>query len=80
MTTYKMRAEGIFDVMAVWTGTAICPGRYKIEKPTKHIPDVEIEFDSHHPIEYLIKEMDRIPDTHVMQETIKPIEEYTGER
>lgn len=76
MNIFKFRAECLHDVVALLEDF----------KPTKATIDFEMEVDvvcTLHTVAELdevITYMRPIPDSHVMIETIKPINEYTGIR
>lgn len=76
MNIFKFRAECLHDVVALLEDF----------KPTKATIDFEMEVDvvcTLHTVAELdevITYMRPIADSHVMIETIKPINEYTGER
>lgn len=75
--TYKLRAECFLDVFNFIV--SFKPITYKIIKDDV-FPDVEFEFDSDCNIELVIDSINQLEDCHVMAQTIKPINEYTGER
>jgi hypothetical protein len=75
--TYKLRAEFFLDVFTFIE--SFKPLTYKIIKDGV-LPDVEFEFDSDCNIDSIINAIEQLEDCHVMAQTIKPINEYTGER
>ncbi len=78
-TQYKLRAEGINDVLNFLLSAAKSIKSYKIIG-NSFIPDVEFEFESKLTQSELEEILEQIPDSHVMLETLKPLAEYTGER
>tara|TARA_R110000868_G_scaffold275187_1_gene534865 strand:- start:177 stop:440 length:264 start_codon:yes stop_codon:yes gene_type:complete len=83
MTTYKFRAETLIDIelFKIQAGGHISNLKAIPNDPeTSTFPDITITFDSEMPIENLIYIMRKVEDGHVMFQTLKPIEEYTGER
>ena len=78
---YKLRAECKldFDNFIKETGKLISNIRYNLIG--KNIPDVVIEFESVLSKEQIIHLMQNlVEDSHVMWQTIQPINLYTGER
>lgn len=79
--TYKMRAEGLIDIyrfilLFAKKGTL---GNYKIIANGIY-PDAVIEFESTSSIESILRTLEKVPDGHVMMDTLKLKKEYTGER
>ena len=52
---------------------------FKMQKD-KELPDVEFEFETELALDEIIMTLQDIDDSHVMYQTVKPIDEYTGER
>lgn len=77
--TYKMRAEGVNDVFEFVRAMGRNIKKYRIIGNTI-IPDVEFEFETKKSLHIVLNTLRRIPDSHVMIETVKPISEYTGVR
>lgn len=82
MNTYKLRAECWDDIQKMYEelGDDVIPFGVTIHKDKSGLPDVEAVFKSPLPWQKIIDLMLCIEDGHVMYQTIKPIEEYTGER
>lgn len=84
MNTYKFRAECSTDVINFFR--AMAEGTFdsvQIESQEINgdlVPDVEVVFDSSNPLATLIQAAKAIEDCHVIAQTIRPIERYTGER
>lgn len=74
---YKLRAECWFDVNRLVE--KICPKTLKVDKPGL-LPDCTVEFETDLPIGLVRAVLRRIPDAHVMLETVQPVAAYTGER
>jgi hypothetical protein len=77
--TYKLRAEGLNDFLAF-----LQQGMYmKIKSFTVEpigIPDVVVTFITDSSLSEIKSKLKKVPDSHVMLETVKPINEYTGDR
>jgi hypothetical protein len=78
---YKMRAEGLVDIyrfllLFAKKGTL---GNYKI-MGNGNYPDADIEFQCSSSLEGILRTLDKVPDGHVMMDTLKLKTEYTGER
>ena len=76
---YKLRAECLHDVLLL------------IRKMTKNVwgikivqwgtsPDVEFEFKSRLTLDEILAILSNQVDSHVMRDTLRPFDEYTGER
>jgi hypothetical protein len=76
---YKFRAECQYDVDVFKYGNEHEISNLKIEND-KDFPDVYVTFDSDLPLEEIIYLMREVEDGHVMYQTLRPIQEYTGER
>ena len=79
MTKYKFRAEGMNDVFAFMQIHIMSIGKYCLSGYNAQ-PDVEFEFESSEPIETIMKILRKIPDSHVMRETLQTKSKYTGKR
>jgi hypothetical protein len=44
------------------------------------VPDVVVTFDTSSSLSEIKQKLREVPDSHVMLQTVKPINEYTGER
>lgn len=76
--TYKFRAECIHDVLE-FMGKAKFQYDIKIERKD-FFPDVVVEIATKESIESIVNVFNKIPDTHVVVETIQPKKLYTGDR
>lgn len=76
---YKLRAECSHDVARFISATHQHLSELKMTR-MKNIPDVELEFETEFPLNKVITSLKVVPDSHVMWQTVKPIDEYTGER
>ena len=76
---YKLRAECAHDVEQFIKKMEGYTWNHKVMQ-IKDFPDVEFTFDSEVNRERIKDILRMILDSHVMIETIKPLEEYTGER
>ena len=76
MTTYKFRSECLHDISKL---LELLPLKIKIEK-TSMFPDCIAEITSELSMAEIKQVMRKVPDSHVMIETIAPIAEYTGYR
>lgn len=74
---YKFRAECSIDVERLEN---VIPSKFNVNLIKQGFPDVEVEFDSYLSLSEIIDLMKTIEDGHVMYETVKPIEQYTGQR
>jgi len=74
---YKFRAECEEDVRALQTRML---GDFYICKSVATPPDVTVILESNLSLPEIINLMRTVSDAHVMHQTVKPIEEYTGER
>ena len=77
--TYKLRAEGLNDFLAF-----LQAGMYmRIKSFTIQpigVPDVVVTFETDASLSEIKSKLREVPDSHVMLQTVKPINEYTGER
>lgn len=76
---YKLRAEGLNDFLAF-----LQKGMYfRIKSFTVQpigVPDIVVSFETDASLSEIKSILREIPDSHVMLETVKPINEYTGDR
>lgn len=75
---FKLRAECIQDVLFLMDMLSKNLYGYKIERD--FLPDVEFEFYTNLTKDKILSILSRQEDSHVMMDTLKPFEEYTGER
>lgn len=80
MKRYKLRAEIIHDIVDMLTFFSPKIVRYKVYSLEQGLPDVVMEFDTELDLDTLISYLKNLPDSHVMYETLKAIDDYTGER
>lgn len=76
---YKLRAECAHDVEQFIKKMEGYTWNHKV-LPIVGYPDVEFTFDSAVNRERIQSILRTIPDSHVMIETLKPLDKYTGER
>lgn len=76
MNTFKFRAEALCDVTGFLEQFIPTKATIIFEMEM----DVECIIETVAEIDEVIAYMDMVPDSHVMIQTIKPINEYTGER
>lgn len=76
--TYKFRAECIHDVLE-FMGKAKFQYNIKIERKGL-FPDVVVEIATKESMESIVNVFNKIPDTHVIIETIQTKKLYTGDR
>ena len=76
---YKLRAECLDDVLLFIhrMPTDIWCMRIVQREP---LPDVEFEFKTTLTLDEIIALLEKQDDSHVMMETLKPFDEYTGDR
>jgi hypothetical protein len=77
--TYKMRAEGAWDVARFIGATAGQLSKFKMET-IGHGPDVTLEFTTVHSRANIQKALSMLDDAHVMSQTLALKRDYTGER
>ena len=77
--TYKLRAEGLNDFLAFLQNDMYFKMKYFTIEPTG-FPDVVVTFETNSSLSEIKQKLKEVPDSHVMLETVKPINEYTGER
>lgn len=79
LNTYKLRAEGLNDFLSfLQTGMYMRMKSFTIEPIG--VPDVVVSFVTDASLSEIKSKLKNVQDSHVMLETIKPINEYTGER
>lgn len=76
---YKLRAECSNDVARFIMNAHSLMTNFKMQKDDE-LPDVEFEFETELALDEIIMTLQDIDDSHVMYQTIQPIEKYTGER
>lgn len=77
--TYKLRAEGLNDFLAFLQNDMYFKMKYFTIEPTG-FPDVVVTFETSSSLSEIKEKLKEVPDSHVMLQTVKPINEYTGER
>jgi len=75
---FKLRAECFHDVLLLLEKMSKNLYGFKIEQD--FYPDVDFEFFTNLTSDEIIAILMRQPDSHVMMETLKPYDEYTGKR
>lgn len=76
--TYKFRAECINDVLGFMKKAKF---EYDVKIERKGLfPDVVVEIATKESIDSIISIFKKIPDSHVILETIQPKKIYTGDR
>lgn len=81
MNTFKFRAECRIDVARAmqkiyFDSLTMIP----LSVAGLSVPDVEVELSSPDSLEMIIEKLSRIPDGHVMLETVNLKHAYSGER
>lgn len=76
---YKLRAEGLNDFLAFLQKGMYMRVKSFTVKPIG-VPDVEVSFETDASLSEIKSKLREVPDSHVMIETVKPFNEYTGER
>jgi hypothetical protein len=77
--TYKLRAEGLNDFLAFLQNDMYFKIKSFTIEPTG-FPDVVVTFDTSSSLTEIKQKLKELPDSHVMLQTVKPFNEYTGER
>jgi hypothetical protein len=77
--TYKLRAEGLNDFLAFLQNDMYFKMKYFTIEPTG-FPDVVVTFETSSSLSEIKEKLREVPDSHVMLQTVKPINEYTGDR
>lgn len=81
---YKLRAECSRDVLNFIQAANDCMSTFnmtRINDPlSNRMPDVAFEFEIDLELSEVIDLLKTIPDSHIMYETVEPIEQYDGER
>jgi len=80
MPKYKLRAEGVSDVMELLKIIAHKMKSFNVKRIDDVIPDVEFEFETEFNIDAIQRIISTIIDGHVMLETVTLLEDYTGIR
>lgn len=82
MTTYKFRAECATDAVVFFKALEEAEFDNIHFEPAQDeaLPDVEVVFDSDQSLARLIQVAKTCEDCHVIAQTIRPIDRYTGER
>lgn len=76
---YKLRAESLNDFLAfLQKGMYMRVKSFTVEPIG--VPDVEVSFETDASLSEIKSKLREVPDSHVMLETVKSINEYTGER
>ena len=76
---YKLRAEGLNDfINFLGTGIYFDIKWFKVE--TTSGPDVIVTFSTNLSLKQIKSNLEQVQDSHVMLDTLKPVNEYTGER
>jgi hypothetical protein len=76
---YKLRAECSKDVVGFLNNVHSQLSSFSLIKD-KELPDVEFEFETDLALDEIILILKDLDDAHVMYQTVKLIDEYTGER
>lgn len=76
---YRLRAESSNDVSLFIQKTHWRMNSFSMLKYNK-LPDIDFQFETDLKLEEIILILKDIEDSHVMYQTVKPIEEYTGDR
>lgn len=80
--SYKFRAECVADVAELINNMyPDSDGKWqRITIEPLLFPDIVVTLEATSTVEQIRKIMDRVPDSHVMRETLSEAETYTGER
>lgn len=78
-TTYKLRAEGAYDVCQLLNATAGKLSKFKMETIGPG-PDVTLEFTTTRTQAEMQQAISMLTDSHVMRDTLAVKRDYTGER
>jgi hypothetical protein len=76
---YKLRAESLNDVVEFIQNEYSHMKNFNMKRD-ELLPDVDFEFETDLTLDAIIFKLKNINDSHVMYQTIKPINEYTGAR
>jgi len=76
---YKLRAECLNDVLLLIDKMPNNVWGMRIEQ-WGTMPDVEFEFKSRLTLDEILAVLSNQVDSHVMMDTLRPLEEYTGDR
>lgn len=82
MNIYKFRAECIGDVdrLTNLLMVANVKSHMKINRGSNEFPDCEVVMRTDHVLNEIKAIIEKLPDGHVILETINPIDDYTGKR
>ena len=76
---YKLRAEGLNDfINFLGTGIYFDIKWFKVEITSG--PDVIVTFSTNLSLKQIKSNLEQVQDSHVMLDTLKPVNQYTGER
>jgi len=75
---FKLRAECFQDVLILIDKLSKNLYGFRIERD--FLPDVEFEFITNLTSDEILAILSKQVDSHVMMDTLKPFDEYTGER
>lgn len=76
---FKLRAECLDDVLLLIHKMPTNVWEMKIVQ-VSHLPDVVFEFKTTLTLDEILAIMNKQADSHVMMDTLRPFDEYTGER
>jgi hypothetical protein len=76
---YKLRAESLNDVVQFIQNEYSHMKNFNMKRD-ELFPDVDFEFETDLTLDEIIFKLKNINDSHIMYQTIKPINEYTGTR
>lgn len=80
MNILKFRCECEIDFLRLYELILGDCQKIVIERPSIYCPDVEVTLSTKLGIADLRFEMNRVPDSYVMIDTLAQLDEYTGER
>ncbi len=83
MTKYKLKAETTTDVARLLTKLVRAGGgirRFAVCAPKRMWIDIIVTFESTIDMKTLLSLIRKIPDGHVMHETVAVVRKFTGER
>ncbi|MDB4945884.1 MAG: hypothetical protein JWP97_5418 [Labilithrix sp.] len=83
MTTYKLRAECLEDVLKLIERIAAVDAGEHIEFHVARMHglfDVELEISTGLEVGRILTLIEELPDAHLMQDTIKPLAQYSAGR
>ena len=76
---FKLRAECLDDVLLLIHRMPKSVWEMRIVQVSQ-LPDVEFEFKTNLTLDEILAILSKQVDSHVMMDTLRPIDEYTGER